>query len=52
MLLKFSGIMAPMSSASKSPPGSRRRALLDIVLYGLCGGVLITLLKLSEYHGY
>jgi len=27
-----------------------RRALRDILLYGLCGGVLITLLKLTEYR--
>lgn len=39
-----------MGSAAKSSRGSRRRALRDILLYGLCGGVLITLLKLSEYR--
>jgi DNA-binding CsgD family transcriptional regulator len=27
-----------------------RRVWRDIVLYGLCGGVLITLLKLTEYR--
>jgi two-component system, NarL family, response regulator LiaR len=50
MPLRFSGIMAAMSSASKSSPGLRRRALRDILLYGLCGGVLITVLKLTEYR--
>lgn len=39
-----------MGSAAKSSRQSRRRALRDILLYGLVGGVLITLLKLSEYH--
>ena len=40
-----------MNSAAKSARGGlRRRALRDILLYGLCGGVLITLLKLTEYR--
>jgi DNA-binding NarL/FixJ family response regulator len=34
----------------ESAPVSRRRALRDILLYGLCGGVLITLLKMMEYR--
>ena len=38
-----------MSSATKSNPGLRR-ALRDILLFGLCGGLLITLLKLTEYR--
>jgi DNA-binding CsgD family transcriptional regulator len=38
-----------MSSAAK-PNAGLRRALRDILLYGLCGGVLITLLKLTEYR--
>ena len=38
-----------MSSAAK-PNTGLRRALRDILLYGLCGGVLITLLKLTEYR--
>jgi len=38
-----------MSSAAK-PSSGLRRALRDILLYGLCGGVLITLLKLTEYR--
>jgi ATP/maltotriose-dependent transcriptional regulator MalT len=29
---------------------SRRRALRDILLYGLCGGLLIMALKLTEYR--
>lgn len=39
-----------MSSAAKPSGKSRRRALRDILLYGLCGGVLITILKLTEYR--
>jgi two-component system, NarL family, response regulator LiaR len=34
----------------ESAPNSRRRALRDILLYGLCGGVLIAVLKLTEYR--
>src|SRR5580765_8108013 len=37
-----------MASTAKSRGPSR--ALRDILLYGLCGGVLITLLKLTEYR--
>jgi ATP/maltotriose-dependent transcriptional regulator MalT len=39
-----------MSPAAKAPARSRRRALWDILLYGLCGGALITILKLTEYR--
>lgn len=43
-----------MNSASKSPPTLRRYRLRGILLYGLlygvCGGVLITVLKLTEYR--
>lgn len=39
-----------MSFAAKSASASRRRALGNILLYGLCGGVLITVLKLTEYR--
>jgi ATP/maltotriose-dependent transcriptional regulator MalT len=42
-----------MSAAAKSPRGSRRRiwrGLVSILLYGLVGGVLITVLKLTEYR--
>ncbi len=31
-------------------PSSRRRALRDILIYGVCGGVLVTVLKLTEYR--
>jgi DNA-binding CsgD family transcriptional regulator len=34
----------------ESAPSSRRRAVRDILLYGLCGGVLIAVLKLTEYR--
>jgi len=34
----------------ESPQRSRRRALRDILLYGLCGGLLILILKLTEYR--
>jgi len=36
--------------ASTAKPRGTRRALRDILLYGLCGGVLITLLKFTEYR--
>ena len=39
-----------MTSTRESAPGSRRRALRDILLYSLCGGVLIVVLKLTEYR--
>lgn len=39
-----------MSLVVKSSRRSRRRAWWDILLYGLCGGVLITVLKLTEYR--
>jgi NarL family two-component system response regulator LiaR len=34
----------------ESAPSSRRRAVRDILLYGVCGGVLIAVLKLTEYR--
>jgi NarL family two-component system response regulator LiaR len=34
----------------ESPQPSRRRALRDILLYGLCGGALFLILKLTEYR--
>jgi two-component system, NarL family, response regulator LiaR len=34
----------------ESAPNSRRRAVRDILLYGVCGGVLIVVLKLTEYR--
>jgi two-component system, NarL family, response regulator LiaR len=36
--------------ARESAPSSRRRAVREILLYGLCGGVLIVVLKLTEYR--
>jgi DNA-binding CsgD family transcriptional regulator len=35
---------------TESDAGSRRRTVRDILLYGLCGGVLIAVLKLTEYR--
>jgi NarL family two-component system response regulator LiaR len=35
---------------TESAPSSRRRAVRDILIYGVCGGVLITVLKLTEYR--
>jgi hypothetical protein len=32
----------------ESAPSSRRRAVRDILLYGVCGGLLIVILKLTE----
>jgi DNA-binding CsgD family transcriptional regulator len=43
-------MMAPMGSAAKSPRGLPRRALRDIFIYGLCGGLMILALKLTEYR--
>src|SRR4030095_1309770 len=40
----------PMNSAVRSSRKSRRRAFRDILLYGLCGGGLITFLRLTEYR--
>ena len=40
----------PMTSTSESDPAARRRAIREILLYGLCGGVLIAVLKLTEYR--
>jgi len=39
-----------VTSTKESSPGSRRRALRDILLYGVSGGVLIVVLKLTEYR--
>jgi two-component system, NarL family, response regulator LiaR len=39
-----------MNSFIRLPRRLPRRALWDILLYGLCGGLLFTLLKLSEYR--
>ena len=39
-----------MTSTRESTPGSRRRALRDILLYSVCGGVLIVVLRLTEYR--
>ena len=43
-------MMAPVTLTTQSPTTSRRRAVRDILLYGLCGGVLIMVLKLTEYR--
>jgi len=42
--------LPPVTSTTESARGSRSRAVRDIVLYGLCGGVLIAVLKLTEYR--
>jgi NarL family two-component system response regulator LiaR len=34
----------------ESAPSSRRRAVRDILLYGVAGGLLIAVLKLTEYR--
>lgn len=41
---------APVSLTRETALNSRRRAVRDILLYGLCGGVLIAVLKLMEYR--
>jgi len=35
---------------TESAPGSRRRAVREILIYGVCSGVLISVLKLTEYR--
>lgn len=40
----------PVTSIRESAPSLRRRAVRDILLYGVCGGVLIAVLKLTEYR--
>jgi ATP/maltotriose-dependent transcriptional regulator MalT len=39
-----------VSSSSDSVRHSRRRAIRDLLLYSLCGGLLILILKLTEYR--
>ena len=39
-----------MTPAAKPTADGRNRALRDILLYGLCGGAFITLLRLTEYR--
>ncbi len=39
-----------MALIRESAPSSRRRAVRDMLLYGVFGGVLIALLKLTEYR--
>ena len=39
-----------MNSTRESAPNSRRRAVRDILIYGVCGGVLVAALKLTEYR--
>jgi two-component system, NarL family, response regulator LiaR len=39
-----------VTSTKESAPSSRRRALRDILLYGVCGGLPIVVLKLTEYR--
>jgi NarL family two-component system response regulator LiaR len=34
----------------ESAPSARRRVIRDILLYGVCGGLLIAVLKLTEYR--
>ena len=39
-----------VTSIEDSASQGRRRAIRDILLYGLCGGLLIVVLKLTEYR--
>ncbi len=39
-----------MTLTKESAPSPRRRAARDILLYGLCGGVLIVVLRVTEYR--
>lgn len=40
----------PAVSASPDPPAGRRRALRDIAVYGASSGLLIAVLRLTEYR--
>jgi DNA-binding CsgD family transcriptional regulator len=40
----------PVTLTKESAPSSRRRAVRDILLDGVCGGLLIVVLKLTEYR--
>jgi NarL family two-component system response regulator LiaR len=42
--------MAGVSLTTKRDSGLRRRAVRDILIYGVCGGLLIVVLKLTEYR--
>jgi len=44
------GYHPAVSLIRESAPPSRRRAVLEILFYGLCGGLLIVVLKLTEYR--
>ena len=39
-----------MSLTRESVPSSRRRVVRDILLYGVCSGVLVAVLNLTEYR--
>ena len=39
-----------MTATAKPAADGRRRALREVLIYGLCGGALITILKLTEYR--
>lgn len=43
-------LLSPVNSTRESAPNSRRRAVRDILIYGVCGGVLVAVLKLTEYR--
>jgi NarL family two-component system response regulator LiaR len=40
----------PVTLTKESAPSRRRHAVRDILLYGVCGGLLIAVLKLTEYR--
>ena len=40
----------PVTLTKESAPSSRRRARRELLLYGMCGGLLIAVLKLTEYR--
>jgi DNA-binding NarL/FixJ family response regulator len=39
-----------VSVTKESAQNSRRRAVRDILIYGVCGGVLVAVLKMTEYR--
>ena len=42
--------MPAVNLPKESASNRRRRAVRDILLYGVCGGVLVVVLKLTEYR--
>jgi len=46
-LFRYHGLVVTVPAKSTT---TSRRAVRDVLIYGVCGGVLITVLKLTEYR--